>query len=137
MDGGAGPGGPHGWPRFAVRGDQHVTAYAYYQNSPILGRLLAERGDRPAGALYLLPLWHPVLLAEQVCAIGGGDAQFAGMGVELRERRSRFEAALDIVSRLLAGEDVSARRGPGRSSGRESGRCRPSRSKCGSGRRRP
>jgi len=103
-------------------GDQHVTAYAYYQNSPILARLLAEWGDRPAGALYLLPLWHPVLVAEQVatlaalsagpfvlqCAIGGGEAQFAGMGIELGERRSRFEAALDIVRRLLAGEEVSA-----------------------------
>ena len=102
-------------------GDQHVTASAYYQNSPILGRLLAEWGDRPAGALYLLPLWHPVLVAEQVatlaalsvgpfvlqCAIGGGEAQFAGMGVGLGERRSRFEAALDVVRRLLAGEEVS------------------------------
>jgi alkanesulfonate monooxygenase SsuD/methylene tetrahydromethanopterin reductase-like flavin-dependent oxidoreductase (luciferase family) len=103
-------------------GDHHVTPYAYYQNSPMLGRLLAEWGDRPAGALYLLPLWHPVLVAEQVatlaalaagrfvlqCAIGDGDAQFAGMGIELRERRSRLEAALDIVRRLLAGEEVSA-----------------------------
>lgn len=103
-------------------GDQHVTAYPYYQNSPMLGRLLAEWGDRPAGALYLLPLWHPVLVAEQVttlaaiaagpfllqCAIGAGEAQFAGMGVYLRQRPSRLEAALDIIRRLLAGEEVSS-----------------------------
>lgn len=103
-------------------GDQHVTAYPYYQNSPMLGRLLAEWGDRPAGALYLLPLWHPVLVAEQVttlaaiaagpfvlqCAIGAGEAQFAGMGMDLRQRPSSLEAALDIIRRLLAGEEVSA-----------------------------
>ncbi|HEX2564828.1 MAG TPA: hypothetical protein VHK25_12975 [Acidimicrobiales bacterium] len=37
----------------------------------MLGRLLAEWGDRPAGALYLLPLWNPVLVAEQVGVPGG------------------------------------------------------------------
>ena len=103
-------------------GDHHVTGEPYYQNSPILGRLLAGWGDRPCGALYLLPLWHPVLVAEQVatlaatapgpfvlqCALGGVASQFGGMGVELRSRRSRFEAGLDIVRRLLAGEQVSA-----------------------------
>lgn len=103
-------------------GDHHAVPIPYYQNSAILGRLLAEWGDRPAGALYLLPLWHPVLLAEQVgtlaslapgrfvmqCALGGGEEQFAAMGAELRHRPSRFEAALDVVRRLLAGEEVSA-----------------------------
>jgi alkanesulfonate monooxygenase SsuD/methylene tetrahydromethanopterin reductase-like flavin-dependent oxidoreductase (luciferase family) len=48
-------------------GDHHATGpVAYYQNSVILGRLLAEWSDRPAGALYLLPAWNPVLVAEQV-----------------------------------------------------------------------
>ena len=102
-------------------GDHHVTGGAYYQNAPILGRLLAEWDDRPCGALYLLPLWHPVVVAEQAatlaatargrfvlqCALGGGEAQFAGMGVELRTRRERFEIALDVVRRLLAGEEVT------------------------------
>ena len=37
-------------------GDHHAVPVPYYQNSPMLGRLLAEWGDRPAGALYLLPL---------------------------------------------------------------------------------
>lgn len=102
-------------------GDHHAVPIPYYQNSVILGRLLAEWGDRPAGALYLLPLWHPVLLAEQVgtlasvargpfvmqCALGGGEDQFAAMGAELRHRPSRFEAALDAIRRLLAGEEVT------------------------------
>lgn len=104
-------------------GDHHaVTGAHYFQNSPLLGRLLAEWGDAPVGALYLLPLWHPVIVAEQVgtlaalargrfilqCAIGGGDEQFAALGVSLRERPSRFEAALSIIRRLLAGEEVTA-----------------------------
>lgn len=107
-------------------GDHHVVPVPYYQNSPILGRLLAEWNDRPAGALYLLPLWPPVLLAEQIgtlaslaqgrfvlqCAVGGGDQQFSGMGVEIRRRPSLFEASLDVVRRLCAGEEVSTPEGP-------------------------
>ncbi|MGH9012631.1 MAG: LLM class flavin-dependent oxidoreductase [Acidimicrobiia bacterium] len=103
-------------------GDHHVTPVPYYQNSPMLGRLLAEWGDGPFGALYLLPLWNPVLVAEQVgtlaslapgrfilpCAIGGGEEQFAGMGADHARRPSHFEASLDIVRRLLGGETVSA-----------------------------
>ena len=50
-------------------GDHHVTASPYYQNTPMLGRLLAEWHNKPAGALYLLPLWHPVLLAEQIATL--------------------------------------------------------------------
>lgn len=102
-------------------GDHHVMAEPYYQNSPMLGRLLAEWGDRPAGALYLLPLWHPVVVAEQVAtlaalargrfvlqlALGAGAAQFAGMGADLAARRTVFETGLDVVRRLLAGEEVS------------------------------
>jgi len=101
-------------------GDHHATPIPYYQNVPILGRLLAEWHERTAGVLMLLPLWHPVLAAEQLgtlaaihdgpfvlqCALGGGADQFAAMGAELKQRPSRFEAALDIIRRLLAGETV-------------------------------
>ncbi len=102
-------------------GDHHVTASPYFQNSPILGRMLAEWGDRPAGALYLLPLWNPVLLAEQVatlaaiapgrfilqCALGGDKRQSLGMGVEMKQRVSRFEAALSALRALWRGEEVT------------------------------
>ena len=101
-------------------GDHHATPY--YQNTPMLGRLLAEWGDRPAGCLFLLPLWHPVLVAEQIatlaaiaqgrfimqCGLGYGQEQFDAMGVDIRRRPSMFEESLDIVRRLLAGETVTS-----------------------------
>ncbi|HXQ19665.1 MAG TPA: LLM class flavin-dependent oxidoreductase [Acidimicrobiales bacterium] len=103
-------------------GDHHVVGIPYYQNTPMLGRLLAEWGDRPAGALFLLPLWNPVLVAEQVgtlasiaegpfiiqVALGGGHQQFEAIGADIKRRPSTFEASLDMVKRLLAGETVSA-----------------------------
>src|SRR5262245_40964737 len=83
-------------------GDHHGTPVPYYQNGPILGRLAAEWAatDAPFGALYLLPLWHPTLVAEQVgtlaalapggfvlqAALGGGDEQFGVMGRTTKER---------------------------------------------------
>ena len=105
-------------------GDQHASPTPYYQNTPILGRLLAEWGEAPAGCLFLLPLWHPVLVAEQIgtlaaiaqgpfimqCGLGWGDDRFAAMGANMKTRPSAFEEALDIVRRLLAGETVSSAR---------------------------
>src|SRR6266566_2836004 len=90
-------------------GDHHATPGPYYQNVPILGRLLAEWGDNPAGCLFLLPLWNPVLVAEPVgtlaaiargrfifqCGLGADEAQFLAMGANIKKR-------------LLAGETVSS-----------------------------
>lgn len=105
-------------------GDHHVTATPYFQNSPILGRMLAEWGDKPAGALYLLPLWNPVLLAEQVatlasiaegpfilqCGLGGEPRQSLGMGVAPSHRAARFEVALNALRALWRGEEVTLER---------------------------
>jgi alkanesulfonate monooxygenase SsuD/methylene tetrahydromethanopterin reductase-like flavin-dependent oxidoreductase (luciferase family) len=105
-------------------GDHHVTGSTYLQNVPVLGRLLAEWGDKTAGALFLLPLWHPVLVAEQVgtlaalaggpfvlqVGLGDGEAQFAGMGASLNRRVGDLEGSLDVIRRLLAGETVTADR---------------------------
>ncbi len=103
-------------------GDHHVTPTPYYQNGPMLGRMLAEWGAQPAGALYLLPLWHPVLVAEQTatlasiaqgpfimqCGLGGDVRQSAGMGVNIKFRPSMFEQSLAIIRRLWAGETLDA-----------------------------
>jgi len=104
--------------------DQHASPTPYYQNTPMLGRLLAEWGAAPAGCLFLLPLWHPVLVAEQIgtlaaiaqgpfimqCGLGWGEDRFAAMGANMKTRPSVFEEALDMVRRLLAGELVSSSR---------------------------
>ena len=105
-------------------GDQHASSTPYYQNTPMLGRLLAEWGEAPAGCLFLLPLWHPVLVAEQIgtlaaiaqgpfimqCGLGWGEDRFAAMGASFKTRPSAFEEGLDIIRRLLAGKTVSAAR---------------------------
>src|SRR3954468_8818021 len=105
-------------------GDQHASPTPYFQNTPMLGRLLAEWGEAPAGCLFLLPLWHPVLVAEQIgtlaaivrgpfimqCGLGWGEARFTAMGANIRTRQSAFEEALEIVRRLLAGETGSPSR---------------------------
>ncbi|OAI40901.1 hypothetical protein AYO38_04835 [bacterium SCGC AG-212-C10] len=105
-------------------GDHHSTPAPYYQNVPMLARMLAEWGDKPAGCLFLLPLWNPVLLAEQVgtlaaihqgkfimqCALGSDPRQFAAMGANIKHRPSAFEEALDAIRRLWAGEVVSTSR---------------------------
>ncbi|MCZ6617729.1 MAG: LLM class flavin-dependent oxidoreductase [Gammaproteobacteria bacterium] len=102
-------------------GDHHVTPSPYFQNTAILGRMLAAWGDKPCGALYLLPLWNPVLLAEQTatlasiaegpfimqCGLGGEARQSAGMGVDIHKRAAMFEASLEMLRTLWAGEEVT------------------------------
>lgn len=102
-------------------GDHHAVPIPYYQNSAIFARMLAEWQGPLAGALYLLPLWHPVLMAEQVatlaaltesrfvlqCAIGPDDSQFPAFGISAKEPPSRFEQSLAIARKLWAGEVVS------------------------------
>ncbi len=103
-------------------GDHHCTPAPYYQNVPMMGRLLAEWDDKPAGCLFLLPLWNPVLVAEQIgtlaaiargrfimqCGLGGDEAQFLAMGANIKQRPSAFEEALDSIRRLSAGETVTS-----------------------------
>ncbi len=103
-------------------GDHHVNPRPYYQNTPILGRLLAEWDERPAGCLFLVPLWPAVLMAEQIgtlasiaagpfvvqTGLGGPPAESAAMGVEHRSRVSRYEETVLVVKALLAGEVVSS-----------------------------
>jgi alkanesulfonate monooxygenase SsuD/methylene tetrahydromethanopterin reductase-like flavin-dependent oxidoreductase (luciferase family) len=102
-------------------GDHHVTPTPYYQNTPMLARMLAHWRQAPAGALYLLPFRHPVLLAEEIatlaalapdrfilqCALGYGDREFAAFGINPKHRPSRFEESLQIMQKLWAGESVT------------------------------
>ncbi len=103
-------------------GDHHNMAVPYAQNTPMLGRLLAEWPDRPAGCLFLVPLWHPLLMAEHIgtlaaihddrfivqTGIGSGVDQFAAFGRDHGTRGRTLGAAVPIVKRLLAGETVDS-----------------------------
>ena len=107
-------------------GDHHAVGppAAYFQNTPSLGRLLAEWDDRPAGCLFLLPQWPPVLAAEQIgtlatfhagpfvvqTGIGRGRHEFAALGASPDHRVSVFEEAVRVVRSLLAGERVTSER---------------------------
>src|SRR5262249_44590007 len=95
-------------------GDQHVSPTPYYQNTPMLGRLLTEWGEAPAGCLFLEQIGTLAAIARgpfiMQCGLGWGEARFAAMGASYRTRPSAFEEALDIVRRLLAGETVSSSR---------------------------
>jgi len=104
-------------------GDSHARAGAgYLQNTPALGRALAEWSGRPAGCLFLLPLWGPVLVAEQVgtlaalhdadfivqTGLGGSPHQVAAMGASPDRRVTMFEESVRIVQGLLRGESVDS-----------------------------
>jgi len=105
-------------------GDHHAQRGWYMQNTPMLGRLLAEWPDRPAGCLFLLPLWNPVLVAEHVgtlasmvdapfivqTGIGDGATQFRAFGADLRKRGADTDESIRLVRGLLAGETVESER---------------------------
>ena len=102
-------------------GDHHVVPSPYYQNVPMIARMMAEWDHRDIGALFLLPLWHPVLAAEQIstlacltqgkfimqCGLGYGEAAFKAMGTEQKYRVSAFEQSLDVMRALWAGDKIS------------------------------
>jgi len=106
-------------------GDHHATAMPYLQNVPMLARMLASWPERPAGALFLLPLWEPVLLAEQIgtlaalmpqrfiaqCCVGADPAQFRAVGADPRTRGREFERRFALLRHLLAGEQLSREEG--------------------------
>ena len=102
-------------------GDHHAVPTPYYQNVPMLGRLLADWTGPVSGALFLLPLWHPVIVAEQMatmacihngkfvmqCGIGAGEAQFGAMSTSQKFRPSAFEQSIETIRQLWTGETVN------------------------------
>ena len=103
-------------------GDHHNMATRYAQNTPMLGRLLAEWTDRPAGCLFLVPLWHPLLMAEHIgtlaaihsdrfivqIGIGHGIDQFDAFGRSEATRGQVMDEAIPVVKKLLGGEIVDS-----------------------------
>ncbi|MCP3939604.1 MAG: LLM class flavin-dependent oxidoreductase [Actinomycetia bacterium] len=112
---------------FLTVGDHHNTRHLYVQNVPIMGRLVAEwpaDPDRPIGCLFLLPLWNPLLVAEQVSTlaamhpgsfvlqtgIGWGESQFAAMNAHFNRRGHDLEESVEVIAALFSGESVDSQR---------------------------
>jgi len=106
-----------------VAGHHYLSApYQMLQPVPLLARLAVESGDlRLVAGILLLPLLNPVDVAEQaatldvltggrfVLGVGLGyrDEENAAFGLP-RERVRVLREKLDVVRRLLEGEDVTA-----------------------------
>ena len=85
----------------------------------MLGRLMAEWNSRPVGCLFLLPLWNPVLVAEQVgtlaaltqstfviqTGVGDGQDTFEAMGADLTTRGRVLEECITEIKAILSAEE--------------------------------
>lgn len=108
----------------SVFAGQHFlpAPFQMLQPVPLLARLAAETGDMRVGAgILLLPLLNPVEVAEHAATLdvltGGRFRLGVGLGYRVEEnaafgvpeRRVRvFREKLDVVRRLLEGEEVTA-----------------------------
>jgi alkanesulfonate monooxygenase SsuD/methylene tetrahydromethanopterin reductase-like flavin-dependent oxidoreductase (luciferase family) len=108
----------------SIWASQHYLSapYTYFQPVPTLARLAAEAEGLTLGTgVLLLPLLHPVDVAEQIATldvISGGhvvfgaglgyrDAETRAMGLEPRGRVQRLEEGLAVLERLWSGEPVT------------------------------
>jgi alkanesulfonate monooxygenase SsuD/methylene tetrahydromethanopterin reductase-like flavin-dependent oxidoreductase (luciferase family) len=105
-------------------GDQHATgSFSYVQNVPAVGRLMADwPADKSIGLLLLLPLWNPVIAAEQIgtlaamsdapfivqTGIGSGAEQFDALGADLSTRGRITDTSIMAMKALFAGETVTS-----------------------------
>lgn len=92
------------------------------QPVPLLGRLAAEAGDLRIGAgILLVPLLNPVEVAEQAATLDvvTGGRFVLGVGLGYREEENAafglpaervrvYREKLDVIRRLLEGEEVTA-----------------------------
>lgn len=92
------------------------------QPIPLLGRMAAEAGHMNLGTgILLLPLFHPVEIAEQIATLdtitdgqfifGSGlgyeEEEFEAFGVDRKFRAARFEESLQIIKDLWTKEYVN------------------------------
>jgi alkanesulfonate monooxygenase SsuD/methylene tetrahydromethanopterin reductase-like flavin-dependent oxidoreductase (luciferase family) len=108
----------------SVMAGQHFLSdpYQMAQPVPLLSRMAAEaEGMRLGPGVLLLPLLNPLAVAEEIAtldAITGGRA-ILGVGIGYRQVEldgfgvtekpvDVFRAKLDVIGRLLAGEEVTA-----------------------------
>jgi alkanesulfonate monooxygenase SsuD/methylene tetrahydromethanopterin reductase-like flavin-dependent oxidoreductase (luciferase family) len=108
----------------SVWASQHYLSdpFTYFQPIPTLARVAADADGMTLGTgVLLLPLHHPVEVAEQIATldvIAGGrfvfgvglgyrDVENEAMGHAPRERVGRLVEGLDVIERLWNGEPVT------------------------------
>ena len=90
----------------------HLVDFHQFQPFPLLGRLATEAGDMRFGTgIFLLPLEHPVIAAENVAtlsmmtdrpvivgvAAGYRDVEFESLGIPKSERAGRLEEGIELM----------------------------------------
>ena len=108
----------------SVWASQHYLSapFTYFQPIPVLARVAAEAGRMSLGTgVLLLPLHHPVEIAEQIATLdvicggrfifgvglGYRDVENQAMGQDPMGRLGRLVEGLEIIERLWTGEPVS------------------------------
>ncbi|MCZ6874705.1 MAG: LLM class flavin-dependent oxidoreductase [bacterium] len=102
-------------------GDHHVTRNHYLQVLPTMSRMSAHSGDMQLIPLFLLPFYHPILLAEQmgvldvmsggrtrmICCLGHQPEAHEAFQTPQKVRVSRFVETFEIIRSLCADDDVT------------------------------
>jgi alkanesulfonate monooxygenase SsuD/methylene tetrahydromethanopterin reductase-like flavin-dependent oxidoreductase (luciferase family) len=101
--------------------EHHFSNYGYSPNPLILMAKAAEVAPqaRLGTAIAVLPLWHPIRLAEDIATVdvlSGGRVElgvgrgylpfeFEGLGVDVAKNREMFDEALSILLAALSQDD--------------------------------
>ena len=108
----------------SVWASQHYLSapFTYFQPIPTLARVAADAEGMTLGTgCLLLPLHHPVEVAEQIATLdvicngrfifgvglGYRDIENEAVGQNPKERVSRLEEGLEVIERLWSGEPVT------------------------------
>ena len=107
-----------------VWASQHYVSEGlnHFQTIPLLARMAEMAGDANLGtSVYLLPLHHPLVAAEQFATIdamldgdlevgvslGYKDAEFDSLGIEKSDRVARLVEGVQLLRRLWSEDEVS------------------------------
>jgi alkanesulfonate monooxygenase SsuD/methylene tetrahydromethanopterin reductase-like flavin-dependent oxidoreductase (luciferase family) len=95
---------------------------AILQSIPLLAYLAGQVPGMYLGtSIFLLPLHHPVMVAEYISTLdnlcggkvlfgvgqGYRDSEFHSFGIDKRERRGRLVEGLEVIRRLWSGDQVT------------------------------